>query len=107
MGSASSCFGVAGDEEDNKNSYVEDGYSGDDNDNGGGYDDDDDDGDDDDDDDDGAIGAMPIPFVLSQTFEIILIILAIEMRGLCTMKGSGGHLSAAGAFLLLPAQTPT
>ena len=29
-------------------------------------------GDDDDDDDDGAIGAMPIPFVLSQTFEIIL-----------------------------------
>ena len=37
-------------------------------------DDDDDDGgaDDDDDDDDGAVGAMPIPFVLSQTFEIIL-----------------------------------
>ena len=29
-------------------------------------------GDDNDDDDDGAIGAMPIPFVLSQTFEIIL-----------------------------------
>ena len=38
----------------------------------GGDDGDDGGGDDDDDDDDGAIGAMPIPFVLSQTFEIIL-----------------------------------
>ena len=62
MGSASSCFGVAGDEEDNKNSYVEDGYSGDDNDNGGGYDDDDDDGDDDDDDDDDVVRTPEVRF---------------------------------------------